>query len=135
MKVMKALLQILALLLATGTAVVHAGDVYVICNTEVHLQAGDIRDMFLGETQFIGALRLQPADNSAAQAAFLEKALKMDAGKYATAWTKKSFREGLNAPALKGTDAEALDFVRHTAGACSYTSTVPGPGVTLIARF
>jgi len=89
--------------------------------------------MFLGEKQFAGSVMLQPADNNAAQPVFLEKILNMGADKYATAWTKKSFRDGLNPPPVKGTDAEAVDYVRRTSGACSYVSTLPGPGVVLIA--
>jgi hypothetical protein len=123
-----------ALLLAGPAALAQAGEVYVICNPGVTLHPEDVRDVFLGEKQFAGRVRLVPADNSAAQASFLEKALRLDAGKYATAWTKKSFRDGLNPPPITGTDAEALEFVRRNAGACSYTSTTPGPGVSIVAK-
>lgn len=109
-----------------------AGELYIICHPGVKLQHSEIRDVFLGDKQFAGSVTLQPADNNAAQTDFLDKVLMMGAGKYATAWTKKSFRDGLNPPPLKGTDAEALDFVRRTPGACSYMSTAPGPGVVLI---
>jgi len=122
----------LLLLFCFGSAA-HAGDLFVICHPGVKLLPGDVRDMFLGEKQFAGSVTLQPADNNAAQPAFLEKVLMMGAGRYATAWTKKSFRDGLNPPPVKGTDAEALDFVRRTTGACSYMSVAPGPGVVLIA--
>jgi hypothetical protein len=114
----------------SGAAV--AADLFVICHPGVKLQPAEVRDMFLGEKQFSGSLILQPADNNAAQPAFLDKVLKMGADKYSTAWTKKSFRDGLNPPPVKGTDAEALDYVRRTVGACSYTSTAPGNGVVLI---
>ena len=109
-----------------------AADLYVICHPGVKLQSADVRDMFLGERQFAGSVMLQPADNNAAQLLFLEKVLNMGPDRYATAWTKKSFRDGLNPPPVMGTDAEALEYVRRTSGACSYTSTVPGPGVVLI---
>jgi hypothetical protein len=125
------IVRLLLLLCLSGAA--HAGDLFVICHPGVKLQLGDVRDLFLGEKQFAGPVTLQPADNNAAQPAFLDKVLMMGAGKYATAWTKKSFRDGLNPPPVKGTDAEALDYVRRTVGACSYMSTAPGPGVVLIA--
>jgi len=89
---------LLAVLLCTACAVAHAADLYVICNSRVQLTAGDVRDLFLGEKQFAGALKLVPVDNSAAQIVFLEKLLKMNAAKYSTTWTKKSFRDGINPP-------------------------------------
>ncbi len=125
------MLSTLLLLAFSGAA--SAADLYVICHPGVKLLATDVRDMFLGEKQFAGSVMLQPADNNAAQPVFLEKILNMGADKYATAWTKKSFRDGLNPPPVKGTDAEAVDYVRRTSGACSYVSTLPGPGVVLIA--
>ena len=111
------------------------GDLYVICNLAVTLQPAEIKDTFIGDKGFIGSLKLAPADNSAAQAAFLEKVLKVDAGKYAGIWTKKSFRDGINPPPLKATDAEALAYVKQTAGGCSYVASEPGPGVAVIARY
>lgn len=125
---------LLATVFAAGAVCAHAGDIYVICNPAAAVQAADVRDVFLGDKQFTGATRLQPADNGAAQADFLAKILKMDAGKYATAWTKKSFRDGVNAPPVKGSDGEALEFVRRTPGACSYTSSAPGSGVTVVVH-
>ena len=112
-----------------------AGDVYVVCNAGVSLQAADIRDVFVGEKSFAGAARLAPADNSAAQATFLEKVMKLDARKYATLWTKKSFRDGANPPPVRATDAEAIAYVRATPGGCSYVLRAPAAGVTVIAKF
>ncbi len=112
-----------------------ASDVYVVCNAGVSLQASDIRDVFVGEKSFAGTARLAPADNSAAQAAFLEKVMKLDARKYATLWTKKSFRDGANPPPLRATDAEAIAYVRATPGGCSYVLRAPAEGVTVVAKF
>jgi len=112
-----------------------AGDVYVVCNAGISLQASDIRDVFVGEKSFAGTARLAPADNSAAQAAFLEKVMKLDARKYATLWTKKSFRDGANPPPLRATDAEAIAYVRATPGGCSYVLRAPAEGVTVVAKF
>ena len=112
-----------------------ASDVYVVCNAGVSLQASDIRDVFVGEKSFAGTARLAPADNSAAQATFLEKVMKLDARKYATLWTKKSFRDGANPPPLRATDAEAIAYVRATPGGCSYVLHAPAEGVTVVAKF
>lgn len=125
----------LSSLLPLVCAAAHAADLYVICNPDVSLSASDIRDLFLGDKQFSGTIKLMPADNGAAQPAFLEKVLKMDAGKYSIAWTKKSFRDGLNPPPMEGSDAEAVSYVKRTAGACSYTSTPAGAGVVVIAKY
>ncbi len=129
-----------ALLLATfvleGSAAADPdGSLYVICHPSVSISAADLRDVFLGEKQFAGAVRLAPADNSAARATFLERVLKMDTAKYLTAWTKKSFRDGVNPPAVSGSDAEALEYVRRAPGRCSYITTPPGAGVLVVATF
>jgi hypothetical protein len=110
-------------------------DLYVVCNADVSLRAEDVRDVYIGEKSFSGALRLAPADNMAAQAAFLEKVIKVSADRYTSLWTKKSFRDGANPPAVKANDAEAIAYVRQTPGACSYVQTAPPGGVSVIARF
>jgi hypothetical protein len=125
---------LLAVLLCAACAVAHAADLYVICNARVQLTAGDVRDLFLGEKQFAGALKLVPVDNSAAQIVFLEKLLKMNAAKYSTTWTKKSFRDGINPPLVTGSDAEALAYVRRTPGACSYVATPTPADVVVVSR-
>jgi len=93
---------LLAALLCVGCATASAADLYLICNSRVPLSAADVRDLFLGEKQFAGAVKLVPVDNSAAQIAFLERVLKMNAAKYSTTWTKKSFRDGINPPLVAG---------------------------------
>ena len=123
------------LALAGWTSGANAGDLYVICNVGVTLQPSEIKDTFIGEKGFVGTVKLAPADNSAAQAAFLEKVLKVDAVKYAGIWTKKSFRDGVNPPPIKASDAEALAYVKQTPGGCGYVATAPGAEVKLVARF
>jgi hypothetical protein len=120
-------------LLCAGCAVARA-DLYVICNAQVSLSAADIRDLFLGEKQFAGTMKLVPVDNGAAQIVFLDKVLKMNMARYSTTWTKKSFRDGLNPPLVTGSDAEALAFVKRTPGACSYVTTPVGTDVVVIAK-
>jgi hypothetical protein len=128
--------RLLATLALAGISVAsRAEGLYVICHPSVSLSAADLRDVFLGEKQFAGSVRLALADNSAARAAFLEKVLKMDSAKYLTAWTKKSFRDGVNPPWVSSSDAEALEYVRRAPGRCSYITTAPGPGVLVVAIF
>ena len=129
------ILPLLGLALAGWASGANAGDLYVICNVGVTLQPSEIKDTFIGEKGFVGTVKLAPADNSAAQAAFLEKVLKVDAVKYAGIWTKKSFRDGVNPPPIKASDAEALAYVKQTLGGCGYVATAPGAEVKLVARF
>jgi len=123
-----------AALFCVGSVATRAADLYVICNSGVSISAGDVRDVFLGEKQFAGTVKLVPADNSSAQQAFLERVMKMDAAKYATSWTKKSFRDGINPPPVEGSDVEALAFVKRTPGGCSYVTTANPVGVAIIAK-
>ena len=130
----KQIIRLLVLLgLLSGSA--HAADVYVICHADATISAADVRDVFTGEKQFAGSVKLLPADNSAVQGTFLAKVLKMDAAKYANTWTKKSFRDGATPPPVKGSDAEVLEYVKRTAGACSYIGAAPPAGVLTIASF
>ncbi len=117
-------------MLAHGSAI--AGE--VIAHPSVSLSSEEIRDVFLGEKQFAGTLKLVPVDNTAIQTEFLSGVLQTDAQKYAARWTKKTFREGLAAPARKGSDAEVVEFVRTTPGAVGYVSR-PRPGVKVLERF
>jgi len=131
---------LLALLLCAGGTLAHAADLYVICNADVAISAADIRDVFLGDKQFAGAVKLTPVDNIAAQTMFLERVLKMGAAKYSVAWTKKAFREGVNPPPLEGSDAETLAYVRRTPGSCSYLTAVAANGadthgVVVVSKF
>jgi hypothetical protein len=126
---------LLALLPCAGGTLAHATDLYVICNPSVSISAADIRDVFLGDKQFAGAVKLTPVDNIAAQTMFLERVLKMRAAKYSIAWTKKSFRDGVNPPPLEGSDAETLAYVRRTPGACSYLSTPDTNGVAVVSKY
>jgi len=128
-------LLLAALMLASYSAASQADALYVICHPSVSLSAGDLRDVFLGEKQYAGSVRLTLADNSAASAAFLEKVLKMDSAKYQMAWTKKSFRDGVNPPWVSVNDTAALEYVRRAPGACSYITRPPGPGVVVIAVY
>jgi hypothetical protein len=123
-------LAVAALALAPWGA--RAGE--VIANAGVMLSADEIRDVFLGEKQFVGSLKLVPVDNSSLHHDFLSKVLQSDVRKYAARWTRKSFRDGLAPPAVKGSDAEVIAFVRSTPGAVGYVSTST-PGVKVLEKF
>ena len=125
---------VVAAALCAASAQAVPADLYVICNVNVTLRAEDVRDVYIGEKSFAGSARLVPADNVSAQPAFLEKVVKVSIERYTSLWTKKSFRDGANPPAVKGTDAEAIAFVRQTPGACSYVQTVPPAGVNVVAK-
>jgi len=109
----------------------NAGDVVVISNTGITISAAEIKDVFLGEKQFAGSVKLTVIDNKSAQEPFLSKFMKMDAAKYNSIWTKKSFRDGLNPPAVKFNDAEVIEYVRRTPGAIGYVSDSPA-GVNVV---
>lgn len=128
-------LPFLATLLLCGFApAAHAGDVYLACSAGVTLSAAEVRDVFLGEKQFAGTVKLVPVDNGAVQAEFLDKVMKMDAAKYSTAWTKKSFRDGSTAPQVKASDGEVIEFLKHTPGGCGYLGSAPPAGLTLVGK-
>ena len=125
---------LLALVLATAGTAAHADDLYIICNVQASITAADVRDLFVGEKQFVGAVKLVPIDNSAAQNLFLDRVLKMTAAKYSVTWIKKSFRDGINPPVVAGSDAEAAATVRRTPGACSYVTTRPEASLVVVAK-
>ena len=92
----------------------------VVTNPGVTLAVSDIRDVYVGEKQFAGSIKLVPVDNGSVRDQFLAAIVKVDAGKYNSIWAKKGFREGLTPPASKATDSEVVDFVRKTPGAVGY---------------
>ena len=112
-----------------------AADLIVICHPSVSLKPEEIRDVYFGDKAFAGSVKLAPADNSAAQAAFLEKVMRLDAKKYSGVWIKKSFRDGSTPPPVRANDAETLSYVKQTPGACGYVESPPGDGVVVVAKF
>lgn len=127
----------LLLLLCALTPATHAlaADIYVIAHPSAKLSADSIRDIYIGEKQFAGDVKLVPLDNAAAQAEFLGKVLKLDQTRYANLWVKKSFRDALNPPALRTSDNEIVEYVRKTPGAVAYVGTPPPTGITVIQKF
>lgn len=129
----KASRLVLALVLGMGSAAAHA-DLFVIANAGTQVAAGEIKEIFTGEKQFAGAVKLVPVDNGPAQESFLSNAMRMDAARYNTIWTKKSFREGLVPPSVKAGDSEVIEFVRRTPGAIGYTTVQPN-GVNIVRKY
>ena len=121
--------------LATAVPAISLADVYVIANSSATVSAGDIKDIFLGEKQLSGSTKLVPVDNSAAQAEFLTKVLQLDSAKYDSLWTKKSFRDGVNPPAVKASDADVINAVKASPGGVGYITSAPPAGVTVVKKF
>ena len=125
---------VLAAALSTVLPAAWAADLYVVAHPGVTLSADEVRDVFVGEKQFAGAVKLVPLDNAALQADFQARALKLDAARYATLWSKKGFRDGLSPPAVRGTDNEVLASVKSTPGAVGYVSK-PSADVKVINKY
>lgn len=100
-------------------------DLFVISHSATPVAAGDIKDIFTGEKQFLGNTKLVPVDNGPVQEAFLSEVLGMGAARYNTIWTKKAFREGKVPPSVKAGDNEVIDFVGKTPGAVGYVRVHP----------
>jgi ABC-type phosphate transport system substrate-binding protein len=120
-----------AILLLSSIQGASAADVVVIANPGIEISSDEVKDVFLGEKQFAGSTKLDVIDNSALQDSFLSKVMHMDAVKYRSIWTKKSFRDGLTPPAVKTSDAEVIEYVKRTPGAIGYVSSTPA-GVKVI---
>jgi len=123
----------LVLLALAGPA--FAADLFVIGNGVPPMSAEEVKEVFLGEVEFAGSTRLIPVDNASAQGDFQARVLRMSATKYTASWTKKAFRDGLNAPPIKGSDAEVIGFVKANPGAIGYVGTAPGAGVQVLGKF
>jgi hypothetical protein len=128
-------LLMVVLMCTCMVTVVHA-DIYVIANASVDLSAEDIRDVFIGEKLLATGVKLVPVDNAAAQTEFLSKVMLLDLNKYNSIWTKKGFRDGLNAPDVKASDTDVILYVKKTPGAIGYVSSLSATtGFKTIKRY
>lgn len=126
----------LTTLVSVGWELAYGGEIYVIANPTISLTSKDIREIYIGEMEFSGDVRLLPVDNKAARSEFVVKVLVMNPERYETLWAKKAFRDALAPPAVKATEAEVLEFVRRTRGAVGYVSSAPrGNDVTVVGKF
>jgi hypothetical protein len=133
-RVLRLLILGVGLLVPASPGLGQAPKVYVIAATGVSLSSGDVKEVYLGEKQFSGSLKLVPVDNAATRDAFLSKVLNMGIDKYQGTWTKKAFRDALNPPRVLSTDAEVVEFVKRTAGAVGYVAGAPA-GVTVVHSY
>lgn len=134
MKIKNIVATSLLLAVAALAAPVLAADVYVIAHSALALAEDEVRDVFIGDKQVAGGTKLVPMDNASLQKDFVEKVLKIDGPKYASIWTKKGFRDGINPPPVKSGDAEVIAAVKATPGAVGYVSSAPA-GVKLIKKY
>jgi ABC-type phosphate transport system substrate-binding protein len=110
----------LAALLALLATVTHGQEIIVIAHPNTKIPVSDLRDVYLGETQYAGSTRIVAVHNSALQSEFTQRVLGMDAAKYRNWWTKKAFRDGLNPLQIVATDVEVIEFIKANPGAIGY---------------
>ena len=125
---------IAAALLGAAAASSWAGDLFVVSHPSVTLSADEVREVFMGDKQFAGSVKLSPVENSSLQADFQAKVLKVDAARYASIWSKKGFREGLTPPPARATDADVLAAIKANPGTLGYVSK-PTPDVKVIQKY
>jgi hypothetical protein len=123
-----------AVVLLVATAPTPA-DVYVVANPSLSVKIDDLKAIYSGDKELAGTTKIKAVDNRAAQAEFLSKVLMLNAGRYESLWTMKSFRDGLTAPAVKNTDAEVIAYVQATPGAIGYIGTAPPSDLVLLKKF
>jgi ABC-type phosphate transport system substrate-binding protein len=124
-----------AVMLLTAAPALAFADVYVIVNPSLNLTADDIKNIYTGEKELAESTKIRPQDNSAAREEFLRKVLQLDVAKYESMWTKKSFRDGINPPTVRASDAEVIAFVKSNPGAIGYVTTAPPSDVTVLKKF
>lgn len=111
-----------------------SAELYIISNQSLTVDPATLKSIFLGDSQFAGSVKLEPTDNTVAQPVFLNKLMGIDKAKYDALWVKKSFRDGVNQPPARGTDAEVIDFVKKTPGGIGYVVSPP-TGVKIVKEF
>jgi hypothetical protein len=100
----------------------------------VTLGADEIREVFLGDKQFAGAVKLAPVENGSLQADFQSRVLKVDAARYASIWSKKGFRDGLTPPPVRASDADVINAIKSNPGTVGYVSK-PTPEVKVLQKY
>ncbi len=130
-----AAIQIIGLHLAASVAADAPSDaIYVIAHPGLKVTEKDVRAIYLGEKELADGITLIPLDNASEQRVFLAVALKFELTKYNAFWTKKSFRDALNPPAMRASDLDVIQTVIRNAGAIGYVRH-PAAGVTIVARY
>lgn len=110
-------------------------DIYVIINSTLTVGADDIKLIYTGNKELVGATKIKPLDNHAAAGEFLSKVLQLNAGRYESLWTMKRYCDALTPPAVKATDDEVIAYVQSTPGAIGYVMSAPPAGVVVPKKF
>lgn len=131
---MRTLSLITAAVLALAGGAARAGDLYVVAHPSVNLSADEVREVFLGDKQFAGSVKLAPVENASLQADFQSRVLKVDAARYASVWSKKGFREGLTPPPVRATDADVINGIKANPGTVGYVAK-PTADVKVIQKY
>jgi ABC-type phosphate transport system substrate-binding protein len=131
MRVIPSLAAVALLGLGLGTA---RADVVVVAHAGVNLTGDEVREVFLGDKQFAGSVKLVPIENASLQSEFQSKVLKVDANRYASIWSKKGFREGLTPPPVRASDQDVLAAVKSNPGTVGYVSKAT-PDVKVIQKY
>lgn len=82
-----------------------------------------LQDIYMGEKQIIGSVRLKPIDqrdNQPIKFQFLDRVLHLSRDGYITYWNNRLFREGGIPPIPKQNSEEVILTVEETVGAIGY---------------
>jgi hypothetical protein len=110
-------------------------DVYIIVNSALTMTVDDLKAFYTGDKELLGAVKIKPSDNRAAQSEFLSKVLGLNQNRYDSLWTMKSFRDGLSTPSTKASDSEVIAFVQSVPGAIGYVTSPPPAGVVILKKY
>lgn len=132
---MKTIKSYIISLVLLSVGVLAQAEISIIANKDLNMPATDVNDVFTGEKTSIAGIKLVLSNNKAALDEFCQKVLKTDAGKYASGWAKKSFRDGIPTPKEKANDAEAIEFVKSTPGGVSFITGAAPADVKVISKF
>ncbi|HZX35885.1 MAG TPA: hypothetical protein VFF54_05280 [Thermodesulfobacteriota bacterium] len=118
-------LIILLLFVSASGGPAHAGDFVIIVNPDGPLKnadAGDIKEIYLGEKRFADSVKLVPINHVEGQMknAFLKNVVGMDSKEYRLYWIKKVFQEGIPIPPSIGNVSAIINMVKIEKGAVAY---------------
>ncbi len=115
----KILLTVILLLFAQE---LYAEELAVIVNESsplTEITETDIRDIYLGHTRFLKGVKVVPINyrEGPVKDAFLSSIVGMTSREYRRYWTRKSFSEGVTAPASQRSFKQIISSVKLVAGA------------------
>lgn len=111
-----------------------AVDIYVVTSSGLTIGAEEVKDIFVGDKQVEGGVKLTPIDNASLKTEFLDKALHLTPEKYTQLWGRKVFRDGLIPPMTKANDLEIIALIKSKPGTVGYVSAVSGD-VRVITKY